>query len=68
MVELNINDNYAIALLVLMATYFSFNLAYDKEKKNVYTFIEEHVLQITPARKSLRYRREENIVLRKMTK
>ena len=50
------NVTYLNALLALMAVYFTFNLSYDKRQELVFQFIEEFILGLRPAKKSVRYR------------
>ena len=50
------NVTYLNALLTLMGVYFSFNLRYDKKQELVFQFIEEFILGLRPAKKSVRYR------------
>ena len=47
---------YLNALLALMAVNFTFNLSYDKRQELVFQFIEEFILGLRPAKKSVRYR------------
>ena len=50
------NVTYLNALLALMGVYFAFNLSYDKRQELVFQFVEEFVLGLRPAKKSVRYR------------
>ena len=50
------NVTYLNALLNLMGVYFTFNLSYDKKQELVFQFIEEFILGLRPAKKSVRYR------------
>lgn len=43
------------ALLALMGVYFTFNLSYDKRQELVFQFVEESVLGLCPAKKSVQY-------------
>ena len=43
--------------LVLMGSYFAFNLSYEARQDNVFQFIEEFVLGIIPSRKTVKYRK-----------
>lgn len=50
------NVTFLNALLALMGVYFTFNLSYDKRQELVFQFVEEFVLGLRPAKKSVRYR------------
>lgn len=50
------NISYLNALLALISVYFAFNLSYDKRQELVFQFVEEFILGLRPAKKSLRYR------------
>ena len=50
------NVTFLNALLALMDVYFTFNLSYDKRQELVFQFVEEFVLGLRPAKKSVRYR------------
>lgn len=50
------NISYLNALLALISVYFAFNSSYDKRQELVFQFVEEFILGLRPAKKSLRYR------------
>lgn len=47
------NVAYLNALFALMGVYFAFNLSYDKRQELVFQFVEEFVLGLCPAKKSV---------------
>ena len=51
---------FTSSLVTLLAVYFAFNLQYGETEKNMYKFLEEHVLGIVPKRKSYVLKQTEN--------
>ena len=47
---------YLHAIFVLLATHYTFNIAYKKSQQLYYTFLEEFFLGITPKKKTQKYR------------
>ena len=56
-IELSQPVSCVTSLLVLMGSYFAFNLSYEARQDNVFQFIEEFVLGIIPSRKTVKYRK-----------
>lgn len=56
-IELSQPVSCVTSLLVLMGSYFAFNLSYETRQDNVFQFIEEFVLGIIPSRKTVKYRK-----------
>lgn len=56
-IELRQPVSCVTSLLVLMGSYFAFNLSYEARQDNVFQFIEEFVLGIIPSRKTVKYRK-----------
>ena len=48
---------YLHAIFVLLATHYTFNIAYKKSQHLYYMFLEEFFLGITPKKKTQKYRR-----------
>ncbi|XP_068753115.1 uncharacterized protein [Montipora capricornis] len=57
---------FASPLVSYLAVYYAFNLEYGDNWKNIFKFLEEHVLGITPKRKSYQLKQIENKLLRKL--
>lgn len=57
---------FASSLVSYLAVYYAFNLEYGDNWKNIFKFLEEHVLGITPKRKSYQLKQIENKLLRKL--
>ena len=56
--------DYSKGLLLLLSTYYCFNLQYDSKEKLVYQFLEEFVL-VKPLRRTFRYRQICNKIFKK---
>lgn len=52
------------SLITLLAVYFVFNLQYGETDKNLFKFLEEHVLSIVPKRKNYVLKQIENKLFR----
>ena len=48
--------DYSKGLLLLLATYYCFNLQYDNKEELLYQFLEEFVLGVRPLRRTFKYR------------
>lgn len=57
---------FASSLVSYLAVYYAFNLEYGDTWKNIFKFLEEHVLGIAPKRKSYQLKQIENKLLRKL--
>ena len=57
--------DYSKGLLLLLATYYCFNLQYDSKEKLLYQFLEEFVLGIKPLRRTFKYRQICNKIFKK---
>ena len=48
--------SYFHSLCCLIAVYYAFNLSYDKKQEILFCFLEEFILGVRHAKKSIRYR------------
>ena len=63
--EIEGNLDYSKGLLLLLATYYCFNLQYDNKEKLLYQFLEEFVLGVKPLRRTFKYRQVCNQIFKK---
>ena len=56
------------SLITLLAVFYAFNLHYGDTKKNMYKFLEEHILGIVPKRKSYTLKQIENKLFKSFPK
>lgn len=59
---------FTSSLITLLAVFYAFNLHYGDTEKNMYKFLEEHVLGIVPKRKSYILKQIENKVFKSFPK
>lgn len=55
--ECNEDVSYGRALILLLSTYFAFNLQYDTSQVNMFRFLEEYVLKIPLKKRTNKYKR-----------
>lgn len=56
-------SSYANSVILLLASYYIFNLQYDAKQMNMFRFLEEYVLKINLKKRSLKYKRQVNKLL-----
>ena len=60
------HDIFTSSLVILLAVYYAFNLGYKHNRKHLFKFLEEHILGITPKRKTYVMKQVGNRLLGKL--